>query len=441
MPGKLNVYNLGELGVNTTVSPVHLKDGELTKGQNATYDPSGGEGGLRKRFGMTKLNGTAAAGVIGGLISVPLPNPQTLVKTLYAGYGSADANTWTKTTDGAVYTPGTTPASPIAVAKLPTGAYYFERAATLNGKLYYPGDNYTLTTDAPILCAYDGTLDLEVLKVPYSAAASANANNILDMTVVNGMLAFSVYDTGGSAPNHRGRVFMFMPSIGYLYQIGNRFGGASDDNTGGMPFTLCSYGGKLWAGTYGVSGAAQGKIYWIRPLTDDAWTLDFTAASGQGWIMSLCGYRGQLYAGTSGDAGSSPLVKVRSSAGVWTTSDTGGGITGTNGYYCSLIVFEDNLFACYYDLGGAGNVLIRKYNGSSWSTDLNVKTTYSAREPGQAFVFNGNLYVSFVGSAQCANADGFILKKAGNGSGTGSWTQPVSSINTRGYLAQTIEIT
>lgn len=76
MPGKTDLYNLGEKGVNRVKSPVHLADGELTTAQNAQIIPYHGQRALAKRRGMTLLNvTTAAAGAIMNFFRVSLVDP------------------------------------------------------------------------------------------------------------------------------------------------------------------------------------------------------------------------------------------------------------------------------------------------------------------------------------------------------------------------------
>lgn len=75
MPGKLDVYNLGELGINRVLSPVQIRDGELLVCQNAVATPIGGQLALQKRPGMNKLNATTAAGTLLSIINIPFANP------------------------------------------------------------------------------------------------------------------------------------------------------------------------------------------------------------------------------------------------------------------------------------------------------------------------------------------------------------------------------
>lgn len=56
MPGKINLYNLGVVGVDIVSSPVHSPDGSYISAQNATSSPEDTEESLRKRPGMTRLS-------------------------------------------------------------------------------------------------------------------------------------------------------------------------------------------------------------------------------------------------------------------------------------------------------------------------------------------------------------------------------------------------
>lgn len=75
MPGKLDIYNLGEIGVDLVDSPVHKKDGALMVAQNAAHMQKEAEGGLAKRRGMTLLNAVAAAGSLSAIFTVHLTDP------------------------------------------------------------------------------------------------------------------------------------------------------------------------------------------------------------------------------------------------------------------------------------------------------------------------------------------------------------------------------
>jgi hypothetical protein len=439
MPGKTNVYNLGEKGINVTTSPIHLEDGELTSGQNAVFDPKGEEGGLRKRDGMTKLNSVAAGsgGAIKGFVSLPLPAPDTfLTKTLYAALGSADSNNFLTSTDGTTWAATTTPSTPYAAGVGSTG-----RFLTFNRKLWYPGNQFTQYPAAgntpPIIRVYDGTNDLEAVKVPYSATSGVNALYVEDMCAHNGFIAFCVIDYGGTTPNIRGRVFMLDPYTYQVEQVGNAFGAGTGENTGGAPVALCSYGGYLWAGTWSeTAGSAMvGKIWKIRAGVEETWTLDLTTATGQGDIVALGVYNGLLYASVTGNdvtpASEAGLVLVRATTGAWTTADTSA-ITDDGAYYAHQIVFENNLYVASFGSGGANAFsLIRKYDGSSWTTAYDIEANVGVQAPGQPAIFKSNLYWPVCATATGAS-DGAILKLASGG----GWSIVTTGKNIQGAMAQ-----
>ena len=55
---KINLYNLGALGVNRVLSAIHKKDGEFLYAQNAAPGIVRGRDALKKRWGVTVYNGT-----------------------------------------------------------------------------------------------------------------------------------------------------------------------------------------------------------------------------------------------------------------------------------------------------------------------------------------------------------------------------------------------
>lgn len=75
MPSKLDVYNLGMVGVDLVNGPIHQADGSLLACQNAVMEPSDAEMALSKRGGMTKVNSTTASGTIMSIVNIPLVEP------------------------------------------------------------------------------------------------------------------------------------------------------------------------------------------------------------------------------------------------------------------------------------------------------------------------------------------------------------------------------
>lgn len=55
MPTKINLYNLGAIGVDIVSSPVHLPDGGFVSAQNSSSSPEDAEQSLQKRPGISQL--------------------------------------------------------------------------------------------------------------------------------------------------------------------------------------------------------------------------------------------------------------------------------------------------------------------------------------------------------------------------------------------------
>lgn len=64
MPGKINLYNLGQLGIDIVNAPFQVEDGAFLSTQNAQASTKDDELAIRKRDGMSKVNTTAAAGTV-----------------------------------------------------------------------------------------------------------------------------------------------------------------------------------------------------------------------------------------------------------------------------------------------------------------------------------------------------------------------------------------
>ena len=68
---KLDVYNLGQLGINRVKSPIQVQDGELLQSQNASVRPVQGQLALSKRDGMVVINEEVANGTLSAIINIP----------------------------------------------------------------------------------------------------------------------------------------------------------------------------------------------------------------------------------------------------------------------------------------------------------------------------------------------------------------------------------
>lgn len=401
MAGKLNVY--GWLGVNTSKAPHQLEDGELTKAQNAQLG-SDADGALDMRGGMEKLTTTVASGSIGGFIGVPLLRP--VVRTFYRGDTGSAFQIWRISTENFTNVP-TVPNSPRAIVTnnppvgnemddveqpAEPGRLIFNNAASVRypyligtqslvyrSKMYYgaaatnghsptvrifekEGGNFNFTDQRGV--------DFELSRLPIDPAAvlpdavTNGQNHLASMIAANGRIYISCYSNARPTNPYLGRVFEMDPETGELTQIGNDF------PSGFAPTPLCWWMGRLWAGTNTGLSTDAGRVYWIRPGIDADWTLDLTTGAGQGNITSMCVYRGELYVGCMGQAGTAGLIRKRTTLGVWSTSDTGSGTLVFNAY-TAMVVFNDQLYACYTTTTGT-NIFIRRFNGTAWSQVANV---------------------------------------------------------------------
>src|SRR3990167_3027640 len=412
---KVDLYNLGSLGVDLTKSAVHANDGSLLSAQNAIPDYRGEAGGHTKRDGLTAINSTTVGGSVLGAINIPLP----ATARLYIGRddGSTElAIDWLYTTDlSGATTPWTSvtsiPAQPRSTDKLgaidsatPPSAMG-RPTCTMNNRIYYAAANYTIGTDDPPIRVFDGVNDRELCRIPRTSDSGTRNRGIITMIANRGKLYASAWDG-----DTKSSVYSIDPTTGAITKMGATF------DVEDYPHAMTAYLDRLWVGTVSGdphSGTDVGKVYWMRFSGDTAFTLDHTTTSGQGSILDLKSYKGLLYAAVIGSSGKAGLVKVRALAGTWSTSDTGAA-TGVNQGYTSLEVFENNLYATYRDTD-SGDQTIRKFDGSSWATPYS-ETSYGAN--GQLVLWAFGDYIYAVGPASTANLD-FTLLVSSDGT---TWT-------------------
>ncbi len=442
--GKINLFNLGANGVDLVKSPLHLPDGAWRLLQNGEFSADKAQGGVKKRGSLNALNSVALAGAVRAMINVPLP---LAAGALDPGGVTAPASqlllvallddlsmvppTWTTSPDGVTFTPITAATLPrYAVTRHQTGVTLFEyltaRVLTYHTTVYYPGNDYnpdTANSNAPLNLYTAAGVAAELLRVPLNGSTDPTADNVIgifDMLVANDLIYFSVWDHGGVAPNHKGRVFSLDAVRGLLTEIGNRFGDGAGENAAGFPVCLAWYAGRLWAGTFGVAGNNLGKLYSIVPGIDDAWTLDHSATLHNGYYQSLAAYAGSLFLATDSDISGTAIIQKRAADGTVTTATTApdAGVSAFGG----LIVFDNKLYASWR-IGGAGaKTHIYQFDGTTWTKDLDVGVTYAVATPGMPFIFKGALYWT-MGNTGGA---GFLLKRTTGG----VWSQPIAA----GYI-------
>lgn len=439
MAGKINVFNLGALGVNVTDSPLHIADGAWRSLANAEFNPDLSRGGVKKRGGHTRVNSAALSGAIRALANVPLP--LNTVSYLLLALNADETPTFKASSDGSTWTDVTAAEMPRLLGNPLSinGGQAFAtnpswRPANYKQAFYYPGDDYIRYNDPgftnpPLIVRTTAGPSFELLRVPPNPLDPTGAAvSLTDMVTLNGLIYFGTHDTGGSISNIAGRVFSFDPITGTVSEVGNRFGDASGENQKGFPWCLCGYQGRLWAGTYNISGNNQGRVYSIIPGIEDTWTTEFTATTHNGYITSLAVYKGKLYATTDADSSGTAIVLVRNpSSGAWTTSLSAP--SSNISQFDSLIVYGGYLFAAWHSNGG--DTLIKRFDGTSWTTSVDVALTYGERYSGTPVVFKGNLYWPFCSGSVTSGTDGFVLKHNGSG-----WSQVLDSVGVRGPMGK-----
>lgn len=248
----------------------------------------------------------------------------------------------------------------------------------------------------------------------------ANLKAVVTLYAANGNLYATTFDSGTTAgTNVLGSVFS-VSSEGAMTRLGAQF------PTGHLPYCLLWAYGKLWCGT-GVNtlnGATAGRIYWIRPGVDTAWTLDKTFAANESIVSGLASFKGLIFASllwSSTGAGTGKVV-VRSLTGTYSNSDTGTiNVDGTGvarGYY-SLLTWPPEyganqavtpaLYATRKGISGESGYVIRKFDGSSWST------VYSAGNGGPDLINTYSVNAStnaIVPILWVTNADTSLLNSA-----------------------------
>lgn len=447
MGGHIAIYGFGGGGVNLVKDPLELDDAEATQLQNAELIPDeskGGEGSLSKRGGLQALT-SALAGSILGMVALPLQT--TYVRELYVAFGdlATGTRTWKKTTDGTTFSDTTLPLLHATDEKFKTFSsgnaameYCQRRPVSWRNTIIYNGDSYVEGTANPPLVAFsDGVAGYTWTSIPAGSNSTTGAPPavITDMIVANGVIYIAVIDPAYSG-THKGRVLKLDPRTGVLQQVANAFGPGTGEQAGGAPIALCWFNGQLWAGLHnGNDGSSSGYVCRCYPGADSVWTQDTAALDG--FPMGLVGFKGNLYVAMQGNKSTAGIAKRTTSTGAWANVDTFA--SGADGVAGALVVYSDTLYYTRYDNAGNHKCLIRKSSdGASWSTDLDIETTYTKTagtdwfEPVHAMVFGSDLFVSFRASDH-DDANGQLLKLSG-----GSWSRALTDVNMQGGMAQLV---
>lgn len=376
--GKLSVFNLGEKGVNVVRSPIHLTDGELTQAQNAQFDQTGQEGGIRKRDGMAKVNAAAlgAGASISGIMPVPLTDFSELTKAIILVAEDAGVSYWDAVaSDLADILSAAAPDWPAGrqYADLPfavqRGQGHSLRFATWADRFFYVDRNGILYSAQG---AYTANGSYEKLFTVQNPTGYTGSTFINDLLLANGRLYFATID-GQSGGNWGGRVFMMNPATGVASQVGGQFGSNI------VPQSLTYWNGYLWLGTTAHLGTGQGRVYRIRPDIDSAWSAAvYTAPANNAICTGLAGYKGNMYATFCGLAATTAAIVVQITPALATSVVDTAATLG--GYFGQPAVYNGVLYCPWGGVPGSAS-LVRSYNGTAWATAY-TDPTYTGANPG-----------------------------------------------------------
>lgn len=234
---------------------------------------------------------------------------------------------------------------------------------TWNNKLIYSPGGYTVGTTSPTLRLFDGSFDREVCTIP-NTAAGAIPKAVMTILVANGNVYLSTFDSGTSSADWAGRVFVFDVETGKLTPLGDAF------TTGQLPYALAWHNGRLWCGTNRQVATSSGKVYYFRPGVDTTWTAEYDlSTASMGGVASLLSYKGLLYIGCTAPAATFAKVLVRGTDNAYSTSTTAsGGTAVANNGYLAMVEFGSNLYASYWNNDATPKSLIKKFDGTTWST-------------------------------------------------------------------------
>ena len=392
MSGKINVYGLGQYGINRVKSPVHVKDGELLSAQNAQVKPVQGQLALSKRDGMAKINSSAAAGTLSAIVNLPFTDPDA-IERLYNGRTGHDG------TNGFAVTNTFSVTNPAALS-----SYFLH--PTRHGTARGPNDYLYFVIPGAVLYQWDGTTASVVPSTPAGAQI--------------GQLWYHPEE---------GRLYCGFVGTAVTAKV------AYYDGTSWTTLATTGLGGDQYQGLVVVlddgtvlayaqnQGAGSNEGHVLR-YTGSAWTQDMStlddfsfATTSRNVIQSLWTDGTDVYALFLNEtAGGVPnlLIFKRSSAGVWTNiSPTT--ISRDYGYTTSCEIYRGDLYVGYYNEAFSTIEIWKRTSAGDWSIDLDIDLDISANYlPWEMLVWRDRLWVT----PEYASAQAVLLYK----NPEGTWT-------------------
>jgi hypothetical protein len=250
------------------------------------------------------------------------------------------------------------------------------RWASVNNRLYYPGNDYTATgasATPSTIYTFDGTTAYLLAQIPIHTSFNygADFHGVVDIIPYSPTeMLVTTYD--GNGATGRGRVMLLTVTTGQLTQLGPQTAVA------GAPLALTVFQGKIYFGTFSTNLTVS-TIYWCRP-GDATLTADALAMPAGEFPISMCVFKGDLYMGTSAawpvaNPISSHIKKLSASSRAWTNAQTNTG-TGTANFIGPLILSSDSgtMYNMFYDAAAVSPVIKIQSttDGASWSTAYDI---------------------------------------------------------------------
>lgn len=415
----LNVYNIGEKGVNVDSSPIHTEDGELTRAQNVEHNKSGARGGVVNRPGLAKHNDDDLGSLVLGGFTMSYPdNSQVETATFWwAQQTSGGANVWYRSND--LYASSLTwvlvdPPSawqadpPVAFATL----RHYTRMVEHKGRIYYPG-THTSGTTAPTIRVFNGKDDYQLAKILPETTAWIHL-----MKVSRGRIFILTLDSGVDDTSWVSRVFELDPETGYVTQIGAAL------DTGYYATALEVHNNDLYVGASRVTEGNVGRVYRIRLDIATAWTTEVNMAAERNNITELTSFKGLLYVttGSNDSNGTNKGAVLRQTAlGAWAVVDTAV-VPTRGGLFQAMTIFEGKLYTLGIAFTG-GNLLRSSSDGTTWVTDANSPDD---------FPDNASSVLKVVGRRLFLHGAGGTSEFAHTTTPTGTWTTGIGPGETGG---------
>lgn len=375
----LKLWNLGLLGVNIIDTPLHSSDGELELAQNAEPFTEQGEGGLRKRLGISAFTPDDLGAGLLAMTSIPLPDPWAPIPVtgtrLYVNT-TAEGDGFNQSSIGGLSW-AVVHAHPKrwGITALHLGVVCRGGAVSTDGLLTY--------TDNLALYAWDGVTDAAVVPV-----LSLGVDEIVSgLDVLESTLYLLIADTSA----HTSRLL--------------RVDGDAVADVGiAVPHegTCLSFAfGALWIGT------TENRVYRWAPA--DGLTEDLVMVPNGGSRLAVADLvaRGSvLYAlnytepNTVTQATNNKVVR-RLGDGSWLDITPGG---ATAGNYGPGAVFEDVLIVARSFSTDFAGCEFHSYDGTTWTLQQDVRLIdVTAEKIVSLQVFNGACFAVMRASGLASN--------------------------------------